>query len=181
LIIDEERLPDVLLAAAASVGRAGAFPYLEGDLPEFSTEDAEALGIKGLISYHDDDICCTTFFTPGGDEKNQNRIHNIHLIADAVNGTIVMPGETFSLNAHVGERTLEKGYRLAGAIIGPDTLRRASLAGRNVDAALARNDAHGFFAALGDQVVTGPTLTNVNDFRAVLILPPVTATGSPGD
>jgi glycerate-2-kinase len=36
-------------------------------------------------------------------------------------------------------------------------------------AALADNDGHGFFAALGDQVVTGPTLTNVNDFRAVLI------------
>jgi len=38
--------------------------------------------------------------------------------------------------------------------------------------ALARNDAHGFFAALGDQVVTGPTLTNVNDFRAILVTPP---------
>jgi hydroxypyruvate reductase len=36
---------------------------------------------------------------------------------------------------------------------------------------LARNDAHSFFAALGDQVVTGPTLTNVNDFRAILVLP----------
>jgi hypothetical protein len=119
LLIDEERLPDVLLAAAASVSRAGAFPYLEGDPPEFSTEDAEALGIKRLISYHDEDVCCTTFYTPGGDEKNQNRIHNIHLIADAVNGAIVLPGETFSLNEHVGQRTLEKGYRLAGAIIGP--------------------------------------------------------------
>ena len=39
-------------------------------------------------------------------------------------------------------------------------------------AALAANDSHGFFAALGDQVVTGPTLTNVNDFRAILIAPP---------
>jgi glycerate 2-kinase len=37
---------------------------------------------------------------------------------------------------------------------------------------LARNDGHGFFEALGDQVVTGPTLTNVNDFRAILIVPP---------
>ena len=36
---------------------------------------------------------------------------------------------------------------------------------------LADNDGHGFFEALGDQVVTGPTLTNVNDFRAILILP----------
>ncbi|MBL9072055.1 MOFRL family protein, partial [Tabrizicola sp.] len=38
--------------------------------------------------------------------------------------------------------------------------------------ALARNDAHGFFARAAAQVVTGPTLTNVNDFRAILILPP---------
>jgi len=37
---------------------------------------------------------------------------------------------------------------------------------------LARNDAHGFFARIGGQVITGPTLTNVNDFRAILILPP---------
>jgi glycerate-2-kinase len=43
--------------------------------------------------------------------------------------------------------------------------------GLDAAAALAENDAHGFFAALGDQVVTGPTLTNVNDFRAILVLP----------
>jgi len=68
---------------------------------------------------------------------------------------------------------------VAGAIISPDTLIRAETAGLDPATALARNDAHGFFAALGDQVVTGPTLTNVNDFRALLILPPVRATGSP--
>jgi hydroxypyruvate reductase len=61
---------------------------------------------------------------------------------------------------------------VAGAVIGPDTLARARAAGRDPAAALAENDAHGFFAAIGAQVVTGPTLTNVNDFRAVLILPP---------
>lgn len=119
LLIDEENLPEILLAAAAAGSRAGAFPYREGDPPEFSTEDAQALGIKEMISYHDGEICCTTYYTPGGDEKNQNRIHNIHLMADTVNGTIVMPGEVFSLNERVGQRTLEKGYRLAGAIIGP--------------------------------------------------------------
>lgn len=119
LLIDEEKLPDVVLAAASSISRAGAFPYLEGAQPEFSTEDAQALGIKGLISFHGEDVCCTTYYTPGGDEKNQNRIHNIHLMADTVNGAIVLPGESFSLNEYVGQRTLEKGYRLAGAIIGP--------------------------------------------------------------
>jgi glycerate 2-kinase len=57
---------------------------------------------------------------------------------------------------------------VAGAVIGPGTLvgqREAALA------ALARNDAHSFFAGIGAQVVTGPTLTNVNDFRAILVLP----------
>ncbi|MEY4984026.1 MAG: hypothetical protein RIR62_2292 [Pseudomonadota bacterium] len=61
---------------------------------------------------------------------------------------------------------------VAGAIIGPDTLARARAAGLDAAAALAANDAHGFFAAAGGQVVTGPTLTNVNDFRALLVLPP---------
>ncbi|MBV0913912.1 glycerate kinase type-2 family protein [Anianabacter salinae] len=61
---------------------------------------------------------------------------------------------------------------VAGALVGPDTLTRARVAGVDPEAALARNDAHSFFASLGDQVVTGPTLTNVNDFRAILILPP---------
>lgn len=58
---------------------------------------------------------------------------------------------------------------VAGALIGPDTLLRAKAAGVDPCAALADNDAHSFFGALGNQVVTGPTLTNVNDFRAVLI------------
>ncbi|NBE06174.1 glycerate kinase type-2 family protein [Paragemmobacter ruber] len=61
---------------------------------------------------------------------------------------------------------------VAGAIVAPDTLQRAATVGWDAAAALAANDAHRFFAALGDQVITGPTLTNVNDFRALLILPP---------
>ena len=56
---------------------------------------------------------------------------------------------------------------VAGALIGPDTLKTPG-----APQALARNDAHSYFARAGAQVVTGPTLTNVNDFRAVLILPP---------
>lgn len=60
---------------------------------------------------------------------------------------------------------------VAGALIGPDTLARARAAGADAAAALAANDAHGFFGRIGGQVVTGPTLTNVNDFRAVLVRP----------
>ncbi len=70
---------------------------------------AEALAFQGayllgeFATYHD---CC------------QNRVVNIHLMADTVNGHVVMPGETFSVNATVGQRTTAKGYLPAGAIIG---------------------------------------------------------------
>ena len=57
----------------------------------------------------------------------------------------------------------------AGALINVDTLARARAAGLDPRAYLADNNAYGFFAALGDLVVTGPTRTNVNDFRAILI------------
>ncbi|MCZ4352553.1 glycerate kinase [Roseovarius aestuarii] len=58
---------------------------------------------------------------------------------------------------------------VAGALVGPDTLAQAARAGLNPAAALAQNDAHSFFETAGGQVVTGPTLTNVNDFRAIFI------------
>ncbi len=61
---------------------------------------------------------------------------------------------------------------VAGAVIGPGTLSQAQAAGLDPKAALADNDAHSFFAGIDAQVVTGPTLTNVNDFRAILITPP---------
>lgn len=58
---------------------------------------------------------------------------------------------------------------VAGAWLAPDTLRRAWEQGMNPKASLDDNDGHGFFRSLGDSLVTGPTLTNVNDFRAILI------------
>lgn len=57
----------------------------------------------------------------------------------------------------------------AGALIGPDTLLRARQRGLDAAAFLAAHDSHGFFAALGDLVVSGPTRTNVNDYRALLL------------
>jgi hydroxypyruvate reductase len=65
---------------------------------------------------------------------------------------------------------IDGAAEVAGALIGPGTLAAAGAAGRDPAAALEANDAHGFFAAVGGQVVTGPTLTNVNDFRAILVL-----------
>ncbi len=94
-------------AAARSPERSARLVFGPGTEAEFSTADAEALGIREKVSefttFHD---CC------------QSRVTNIHLIADAVDGAIVLPGETWSLNDHVGERTLDKGYQYAGAIIG---------------------------------------------------------------
>jgi hydroxypyruvate reductase len=58
----------------------------------------------------------------------------------------------------------------AGALVTPDTLARADLQGLKAAESLERNDAYRFFAALGDLVHTGPTYTNVNDFRALLIV-----------
>ena len=58
----------------------------------------------------------------------------------------------------------------AGAFVAPDTLERALAQGLKADAFLDRNDSHGYFSALGDLVITGPTHTNVNDFRAMLVL-----------
>lgn len=58
---------------------------------------------------------------------------------------------------------------VAGALIDETTCSRARAQGLSIRSALAANDSHSFFAALGDQVITGPTLTNVNDFRAIFL------------
>jgi glycerate-2-kinase len=62
---------------------------------------------------------------------------------------------------------------IAGAIITPATLQRAAHLGIRPLDQLRENDGHGFFEALGDQIITGPTLTNVNDFRGILVLPSI--------
>jgi hydroxypyruvate reductase len=59
----------------------------------------------------------------------------------------------------------------AGAIAAPDTIDRARNAGIDPKASLGGHDSGSFFDALDDLIVTGPTLTNVNDFRAILIMP----------
>jgi len=60
---------------------------------------------------------------------------------------------------------------VAGAYAGPETLALAHQSGRDPIDALEANDAHCFFEQVNGQIVTGPTLTNVNDFRAVLVMP----------
>jgi vancomycin resistance protein YoaR len=75
--------------------------------PKLTTEKARKLGIKERISTY------TTEYDAG----NQPRVNNIHLLADAIDGTLIAPGETFSFNGSVGERTAEKGYQEANAIV----------------------------------------------------------------
>src|SRR5205823_4834497 len=57
----------------------------------------------------------------------------------------------------------------AGAFMTPDSVKRASSKGLDAKALLAKHDSYGFFSALGDLLVTGPTRTNVNDYRAIVL------------
>jgi hypothetical protein len=107
-------IADAVLEAAGSPSRAGEFPYVEGREPNLTTQEAENLGVTDLL------YRAITYFPCCGDENNLNRIHNIQRIAAETDGALVMPGEVFSLNEHVGQRTEEDGYRPAGAIIGDD-------------------------------------------------------------
>lgn len=68
---------------------------------------------------------------------------------------------------------VDGGDEVAGAVVSPDTLVLAQKAGIDAGTALKNNDAHTFFNVIDCQVVTGPTLTNVNDFRAILVSPDV--------
>ncbi len=113
-IVDEDAVLAAVTAAARSADRSGIFPFTDGAEPEFSTADAEEMGIRNLL------YRAVTFFPAGGPQKNLNRIHNIQRIAEEVDGAIVAPGEVFSLNAYVGQRTLDDGYASAGAIIGDE-------------------------------------------------------------
>lgn len=103
--VDTSRLVEALYTAASRPGRLGDLPVDKNAQPKFTTEAAQALGIKGLVGqYTTHHPCC------------QPRVKNIHRIADMLDGTIVKPGETFSVNAAVGPRTLERGFVLAPSI-----------------------------------------------------------------
>ncbi|HSQ37194.1 MAG TPA: VanW family protein [Acidimicrobiia bacterium] len=106
----QEPDPEALAARVDQAARSGirfaGLPYREGAEPEATTAEIEALGVTGLIGeFTTPHNCC------------EPRVTNIHLIADATDGAMVMPGETWSLNEHVGQRTAAKGYVAAPAII----------------------------------------------------------------
>jgi vancomycin resistance protein YoaR len=105
---------DVAGAQAAILGAATESGVREADIgltalePKLSTEDARALGIKRRVS---------TFTTDMG-VSSSNRIWNVHLMADYIDGTIIKPGKTFSFNKVVGPRTPERGFREGQMILG---------------------------------------------------------------
>jgi vancomycin resistance protein YoaR len=105
-IIDPELAAAALETAALTVSRAGELPFEVGADPEVTTEELEAMGVKGLVSEATTNHPCC-----------QPRVANIHLFADIVNGTLVRPGESLSLNELVGERTSELGFEPAPTII----------------------------------------------------------------
>ena len=104
--IDEVETAQRLLQAGMTSGRLGQLPLVEDADPDVTTEFLESLGINHLVSsfttYHS---CC------------QDRVGNIHLMADATDMVIVRSGAEFNLNEHVGQRTTAKGYLPAGTIV----------------------------------------------------------------
>jgi glycerate 2-kinase len=92
--------------------------------------------------------------------RNAEFLLSLGIAADGRNGIWALAADTDGIDGSEDN---------AGAILTPDMLDGAKRAGIDVKARLAGNDAYGVFAALNDLVVTGPTLTNVNDFRAILV------------
>jgi len=92
--------------------------------------------------------------------RNVEFLLSLGIALDSLEGVWALAGDTDGVDG------VEE---IAGAVLTPDSLARAWQLGYRPKDALANNDGHGFFGALGDAVVTGPTLTNVNDFRAVVI------------
>jgi len=166
--------PQASLEAAAEVARrAGVKPVILGDSIEGESRDvalvhagiARQCAMRGqpekppcvLISGGE------TTITLKGKGKGGRNTEFLLALAIALNG---MPG----IYALAGDTDGVDGSEdNAGALIYPDTLARAEASGINAKAMLADNDPWTFFNGIGDLLMTGPTLTNVNDFRAVLI------------
>ncbi len=162
-----------LMASAEAAGSAGVAPLVLGDAIEGeSREVARALaGMAKQVRKYSQPIPAPCVLLSGGETtvtmrgkgRGGRNVEFLLALALALRGqrrTWAIAGDTDGIDG------VEE---IAGAIVTPDTLDRAARAGLQAADSLADNDAHAFFEALGDQVVTGPTLTNVNDFRAILV------------
>ena len=166
--------PQMALEAAAIVAReAGYGAYILGDALEGEARDVGKVlaGVALQVAERGQPVLAPCVLLSGGETtvtlrgagsggRNVECLLAMGLALAGHPRIYAMAGDTDGVDG-VAE--------IAGAHIGPDTLTRANIAGMKPNDYLNNNDGHGFFGKLGDSIVTGPTLTNVNDFRAILI------------
>jgi hydroxypyruvate reductase len=166
--------PQASLEAAAELARrAGYHPLILGDAIEGEAREVGKVmaGIARQVAVHDQPAPAPCVLISGGETtvtvagkgrggRNVEFLLSMAVELDGRSRIFAIAGDTDGVDG---------AEEIAGAIITPDTLERARRLALDAKASLADNDGHGFFEALGDQVVSGPTLTNVNDFRAVLV------------
>ena len=176
--------PWMALEAAAQVARAAGWPvYILGDAIEGESRDV-ARTLAGITLHAAQtgqpfERPCVllsggeTTVTLRGQGRGGRNVEFLLALAVALRGA---PG----IHALAADTDgVDGAEEIAGAVLAPDTLERAWQHGLRPQASLDNNDGHGFFDTLGDSIRTGPTLTNVNDFRAILIerhtpMPPIT-------
>lgn len=166
--------PQMALEAAARVARqAGINAHILGDSLEGEARDAGKVmaGIALQVARRGQPFAAPCVLLSGGETTVTVRGdgrggRNVEFLLSAA---IALRGEP-GVHGLAGDTDGVDGREeIAGAYFSPDTLERAFSRERHPLRHLDLNDGHGFFQALGDSVVTGPTLTNVNDFRAILI------------
>jgi glycerate 2-kinase len=166
--------PQASLEAAAAVACAtGITPVILGDALEGEAAEVGRVmaGIARQVALHQQPVAPPCVLISGGETTVTVRGHgrggrNVEFLLSLA---IALSGRC-GISAIAGDTDgVDGADEVAGAIITPDTLARAAALGVSPRSNLDDNNGHGFFATLGDQVITGPTLTNVNDFRAILI------------
>jgi hydroxypyruvate reductase len=166
--------PQMALEAAAAIARdERVTPVILGDRIEGEAREVGKVlaAIALQVAQHDQPFRTPCVLLSGGETtvtvrgdgrggRNVEFLLSLGVALDAARGIHALAGDTDGVDG------VED---VAGAYLAPDSLARAWASGLRPRESLERNDGHGFFAALGDAIVTGPTLTNVNDFRAILI------------
>jgi hydroxypyruvate reductase len=166
--------PQMALEAAAAVARAtGLDAYILSDAIEGEARDVGKVlaAIALQAARRSQPVKAPCVLLSGGETTVTVRGHgrggrNVEFLLSLA---IALEGHP-RIHALAGDTDGVDGLEeIAGAQIGPDSLDRAWSGGFRPSDVLADNDAHSLFSALGDSIVTGPTLTNVNDFRAIFI------------
>ncbi len=159
--------PAQSLAAAAALAQEAGYRVIdlgdrvEGEAREVACEQAVlALATKGPAIILSGGETTVTLRGKGRGGRNAEFALALAIALDGKANISAIAGDTDGIDGSEDN---------AGALVRPDTLARTRAKGLDPQAFLANNDAYGFFSALGDLIVTGPTRTNVNDFRAILV------------